>query len=152
MKSLLNQPDRDEVVKRLYHLSPASSRRWGTMTVNQAIVHVTDPLRDALEERQTKQVMPRLLSILVKPIVLSKKPFKPGTATPRPYDQVKGHGTRPTSFNQDMTELIDRIHRFSELSHDERYGIHPALGRLTGDEWGRLLYKEIDHHLRQFGV
>ena len=29
---------------------------------------------------------------------------------------------------------------------------HAFFGRLNGDEWGRLMYKHIDHHLRQFGV
>ncbi len=35
-------------------------------------------------------------------------------------------------------------------------GVRPMkqkfLGRLSGEEWGRLMYKHIDHHLRQSGV
>ena len=27
-----------------------------------------------------------------------------------------------------------------------------AVGRLSGEQWGRLIYKHFDHHLRQFGV
>jgi hypothetical protein len=29
---------------------------------------------------------------------------------------------------------------------------HPFFGPLTPAEWGNLMYKHIDHHLRQFGV
>jgi hypothetical protein len=29
---------------------------------------------------------------------------------------------------------------------------HSFLGRLTPEEWGALMYKHLDHHLRQFGV
>ena len=29
---------------------------------------------------------------------------------------------------------------------------HSFFGRLSGDEWGRLMYKHLDHHLRQFGL
>jgi Protein of unknown function (DUF1569) len=29
---------------------------------------------------------------------------------------------------------------------------HMFFGRLTGEEWGVLVYKHLDHHLRQFGV
>lgn len=29
---------------------------------------------------------------------------------------------------------------------------HALVGRLTGDEWGRLQHKHLDHHLRQFGA
>lgn len=149
MKSLLNPADRMEIVDRVHRLSPASSRRWGVMSVNQAIVHVTDPFRDALGERETKPVIPRFLAPLLKPIVLSQKPFKPGTRTLRPYDQAKGFGTPTTNFNDDLQALLDRIDRLASATS---YGMHPGIGKLSGDEWGRLLYKEIDHHLRQFGV
>jgi hypothetical protein len=149
MKSLLNPTDRNEIVSRIHRLSPASSRRWGVMTVNQAIVHVTDPFRDALSERETKRVVPRFLAPLIKPMVLSKKPFKPGTRTLRPYDQAKGFGTPTTNFNDDLQALLVRVDRFANATS---YGVHPAIGGLSGDEWGRLLHKEIDHHLRQFGV
>lgn len=29
---------------------------------------------------------------------------------------------------------------------------HTFFGRLTPEEWATLMYKHLDHHLRQFGV
>jgi transposase InsO family protein len=29
---------------------------------------------------------------------------------------------------------------------------HSFFGRLTPQEWAMLMYKHVDHHLRQFGV
>jgi hypothetical protein len=29
---------------------------------------------------------------------------------------------------------------------------HSFFGRLTPEEWAILMYKHLDHHLRQFGV
>jgi hypothetical protein len=29
---------------------------------------------------------------------------------------------------------------------------HPAFGRMTADDWGALIHKHTDHHLRQFGA
>jgi LPS sulfotransferase NodH len=29
---------------------------------------------------------------------------------------------------------------------------HSFFGQLTPDEWAILMYKHLDHHLRQFGV
>jgi transposase InsO family protein len=29
---------------------------------------------------------------------------------------------------------------------------HSLFGRLTPEEWATLMYKHVDHHLRQFGV
>jgi hypothetical protein len=30
--------------------------------------------------------------------------------------------------------------------------MHSFLGRLKSDEWGVMMHKHLDHHLRQFGV
>jgi hypothetical protein len=35
---------------------------------------------------------------------------------------------------------------------DLQAGAHPSFGRLSGREWGILVYKHTDHRLRQFGV
>lgn len=29
---------------------------------------------------------------------------------------------------------------------------HPLFGRISGRAWGRLIYRHIEHHLRQFGL
>jgi hypothetical protein len=29
---------------------------------------------------------------------------------------------------------------------------HPFFGPLTAEEWATLMYKHLDHHLRQFGA
>ncbi len=49
-----------------------------------------------------------------------------------------------------MSRLIDRFAtagREGCTSHP-----HSFFGRLTPDEWAILMYKHLDHHLRQFGV
>jgi hypothetical protein len=30
--------------------------------------------------------------------------------------------------------------------------VHPMFGKMTADQWGRSMWKHLDHHLRQFGV
>lgn len=29
---------------------------------------------------------------------------------------------------------------------------HPFFGKLTSEQWGKCIYKHLDHHLKQFGV
>lgn len=29
---------------------------------------------------------------------------------------------------------------------------HPFFGKLTSEQWGKGIYKHLDHHLKQFGV
>jgi hypothetical protein len=33
-----------------------------------------------------------------------------------------------------------------------RIGEHPIFGTMSPQDWGVLLYKHTDHHLRQFGL
>ncbi len=30
--------------------------------------------------------------------------------------------------------------------------IHPLFGKLTPEQWGKSIYKHLDHHLQQFDV
>ncbi|HHT9020342.1 TPA: DUF1569 domain-containing protein [Flavobacterium psychrophilum] len=29
---------------------------------------------------------------------------------------------------------------------------HPFWGKMTDDDWNKLMWNHVDHHLRQFGV
>jgi hypothetical protein len=48
-----------------------------------------------------------------------------------------------------LLELVDELY-----SHRDRkdWNPHPIFGNFTPEQWGKLEYKHLDHHLRQFGV
>jgi hypothetical protein len=49
--------------------------------------------------------------------------------------------------------LIDYINRVFEWGPSHFEGKKQiSLGKLTAEEWNGLLFKHLDHHLRQFGV
>lgn len=61
-------------------------------------------------------------------------------------------GDRPTPqklFGRLLSPLVRRRALGPEAAGRRQ---HVFFGRLTGDEWGRLMHKHLDHHLRQFGV
>jgi hypothetical protein len=59
--------------------------------------------------------------------------------------------------NRDLTierkRLLERISRFASAGSNgcTQYP-HSFFGPLTPDEWAILMYKHLDHHLRQFGA
>jgi hypothetical protein len=56
-------------------------------------------------------------------------------------------------FEAECSRLATRIDQVVQRGATKTEGlVHPFFGRLSGDEWGRLIYKHLDHHLRQFGV
>ena len=41
---------------------------------------------------------------------------------------------------------------FARLGPPHALVPHPAFGPMSRDDWGVLIHKHADHHLRQFGV
>jgi LPS sulfotransferase NodH len=54
---------------------------------------------------------------------------------------------------QERDLLYALIDRFVAAGPDGCTGHpHSFFGRLTPQQWAQLMYKHLDHHLRQFGV
>lgn len=55
-------------------------------------------------------------------------------------------------FETEKAALQATIAHFAHLSADAALAGHPIFGAMNKDEWGRIIYKHLDHHLKQFGV
>ena len=149
MKTLYEKDSADEVLSRIDRLQPAMQRQWGKMDVAQMMAHCSA----ALDMASGKLVLPRLflgriLGGFVKPIYSSEKPFSRNN----PSDP-KLIISDQRDFAREQHELKTKVREFQQggeakcTSHP-----HPFFGPLTPYEWGRGMYKHLDHHLRQFGV
>ena len=58
----------------------------------------------------------------------------------------------PHQWDTDVKELATLLDRFSTRAVSGPWPEHPAFGPLSGDAWGFLAHRHVDHHLRQFGV
>jgi hypothetical protein len=85
--------------------------------------------------------------------------FKQSMVNEVPYRQNLPTGPTFIRLNQNFDieaekgKLIGYIQKIQELG-PEQLAARPSLslGMITPQEWNNLLYKHIDHHLRQFGV
>jgi hypothetical protein len=56
-------------------------------------------------------------------------------------------------FELAKQELIGKFSRFaSEGPAAIKIKKHPFWGNMTEEDWNTLMWKHLDHHLRQFGV
>ena len=78
-------------------------------------------------------------------------PWPKGSKTVAEMDQEL-KGTRPTDFQKDRDTLFELVQRFSDKGNDFKLSTHPLFGNLSRQEWGRVIFLNFDHHLRQFGV
>jgi hypothetical protein len=149
MQNLFDRGDRDVLVDRLRRLQPASPRQWGKMNVAQMLAHCVVSLEVPCGDRVKKQgLLGRVVAPFVRSTVLGPKPFTHGAPTDPDY-----RITDERDFEKErglLEEVVDRLCGRGQAAADGV--VHPFFGRLTGDEWGRLMYKHLDHHLRQFGA
>lgn len=149
MKSLFNPTDRESLSRRLATLEPDARRQWGKMDPAQMLLHCAIGLEAVTGDLPTKQVfLGKLVTPFIRGLVLGEKPFRRNVPTDPTFVVSDRRG-----FEEERTRLATQIDRFVQRGPGSAgKKPHVFFGRLSGDEWGRLMYKHLDHHLRQFGV
>ncbi|CAN5620403.1 hypothetical protein BH11BAC2_BH11BAC2_22550 [soil metagenome] len=152
MKNIFNQDDYKTITARIKSLTPVSERVWGTMNVQETIVHCTEPVREALGIRKTKDLSNWFYRSIGKYIVLYVLPWPKGKLPTSPYYDVKKKGTTISNFEDDKDVLLKMLSNFYTTTSGFEFSPHPLLGKLNHHQWGRMTWLHLDHHLRQFGV
>ncbi|MCC7231806.1 MAG: DUF1569 domain-containing protein [Bacteroidia bacterium] len=148
MKNILKDPDFAEISQRIRSLHPDLPSHWGKMTCSQMVCHVTDPIRESIGVRTTPPHSNFLTKSVIKWVVLYGPVWSKGKlATSDSYNQEK-NGTPPSGFENDRDVLLKLLSNFRSAN---RYFPHPVFGTLSRNEWGRLMFRHLDHHLGQFG-
>ena len=149
MQSLFDAPDRESLLTRLSNLQPGATRQWGKMSPAQMLAHCSIAMEAATGDRPRKQqLIGKLLAWMVRSRILGDQPFSRNSPTD-PTFVVKDE----KDFDAEKRRLTGLVGRFCELGRENAARqTHSFLGGMTGDEWGTMMYKHIDHHLRQFGA
>jgi hypothetical protein len=66
--------------------------------------------------------------------------------------RMVAHVTQSFRSAADVARLQDVMQRFAAKDPKSAFPEHAAFGRLSGAQWGVLMYRHTDHHFRQFGV
>jgi hypothetical protein len=138
------------LVDRLARLTPESERQWGKMTQSQMLGHCTAALLVGTGDTpRDYSLVGRLLGWTVRKKLLSPDGRFSRNSPTDPTFIVRDE----RDFTIEMARLRAAIERFVERGPQAAgQCMHSFLGRMTGDEWGILMAKHLDHHLRQFGV
>jgi Protein of unknown function (DUF1569) len=150
MKNLFDMATANEMKERIGRLGPESVRQWGKMTAAQATAHCATTMEWAVGDSfPPRMFVGRILGPLVKSKVL-KDEAPMGRNAPTAKSLVVSDERDLGKERQRLCTLIDRF----TAGGPEGCTKHPHtfFGPLTPDEWARLMYKHLDHHLRQFGV
>jgi hypothetical protein len=144
--TLLNHNDRTLIVERLRRVRPEARPAWGSLDAPRMLCHVADQMRVALGDVPTKPRHSFITRTLVKHLVVNT-----GMQPPRGKVQTSPEmlGSPPSSWEADLSACVQLVDRVAEGTAN---AVHPAFGPLSSEEWGRLCWKHLNHHLVQFGV
>lgn len=150
MKNMFDAALADQVKKRIGRLRPDSARQWGVRSPGQVMAHCALGVEMALGEiKPSRKLIGRLIGLVIKPMVLGNdEPFRRNTPT---LDELVVQGERDLATeSRRLCALIDRFVSGGTSAFTTHP--HPFFGPLTPVEWAILMYKHLDHHLRQFNV
>ncbi len=149
MKSLFETEAYSEILNRISKLNESSQGSWGKMEVGQMLHHCQFPLSLALGRYEMKKPNPfmKLIFKSFKKGLYDDKPWKPNLPTAKPFKVVD-----KKDFQPEREILIGLVTDFHQEKERKNWDSHPAFGVFTHEQWGKMQYKHLDHHLRQFGV
>jgi hypothetical protein len=147
MKSLFEKEAHKEIVQRIEALQPGTKALWGKMSIDQMLAHCCEPLKNATGVRKPpRSFIGLILGGFVKESFIGDKPFPKNSPTDKNFIIT---GSR--DFETERQNLLKIVRQFVEggvsacTTHP-----HPFFGKLSPEDWGKGMYKHLDHHLRQF--
>jgi len=150
MKTLFDAATAAEIKSRIARLEPSSPRQWGKMNPAQAMAHCAIAMEWAVgDTRPPRMFVGRIFGPLAKSQLL-KGEAQMRKNTPTAKSLVIPNERDLRTESQRLTALIDRFSTGGPQACTNHP--HTFFGTLTPDEWARLMYKHLDHHLRQFAL
>jgi hypothetical protein len=147
MKSIWQDETRRELNDRVGALAWDRSAQWGKFTAPKMICHLAESLRMAMGDLT---VAPKRLPIRYPPLkqlIIYVAPFPKGAPT-APELLARA----PSDWAHDVADVQALLARAGSARTTETWPEHPAFGKLSTRAWGVLIYRHMDHHLKQFGA
>ncbi|MFZ1321724.1 MAG: DUF1569 domain-containing protein [Ignavibacteria bacterium] len=150
MENILNTEDRELILERISKLDENSKAVWGKMNVNEMIVHLADPLRVAIGEKHAEFLKSEYSESGLRHKIIYDLEWPQNSPTSPEFKRGET-GSELLDFENDLKTLHEVINKFVNKSEEISFTIHPIFGDISNEDWGRLMWKHMDHHLKQFG-
>ncbi len=149
MASIYNLQDNQEIISRINKLTPESKALWGKMTVDQMMMHLIAPLDITLGNKQPSKpnFIMGLLGKMLKGKIINGTEYKKNSPTAPDF-----LFTGTYDFDKTKQELIEKVAEFQKGTSVVALDKHPFFGKMSSEDWDKLQWKHLNHHLQQFGV
>jgi hypothetical protein len=141
----------ESLINRLLQIEETQKPLWGTMTPALMMAHCNTAVKMAFGEIPAKIRVSSWQAALARVLFVDLFPFPKNSPTAPELDpnkKLKATG----AFQTIREELIQGLHRVNASPADYDFAEHPLFRKMSRKKWGKLMYKHMDHHLRQFGA
>jgi hypothetical protein len=148
VKNLFDEPVATGVRTRVTRVTLENRRQWGRMTAAQAMAHCAVGIEIALgDQRPPRMLIGRVLGPVIKRLALGDDaPMRRNS--PTVPGMVVSDARELDAERARLVRVLDRFVAAGPAGCTTHP--HSFFGRLSAEEWGALMYKHLDHHLRQF--
>ena len=147
MKSAHSADVRSELVERVNRLEPGTPAKWGKFTAPRMVCHLSDSLRMAIGDLDVASKNLPVRFFPLKQLLIYMVPMAKGLPT---APELIARTT--DAWAGELEEFATLLATFARHPQSAPWPDHPAFGRMSRNDWGVLVYRHSDHHLRQFGV
>ena len=150
LPNIFNSQTTTEFIRRVNSLTGNETPLWGKMNVGQMLSHCCVPYQQILGENTDRPpfIMRVLMRWFFRKSMTNAKPYQKNLPTGPTLVRTGSH-----NINEERIRLISYIERVGQIGPEQLKEIPSlSLGKLSAVEWSNMLYKHLDHHLRQFGV
>ena len=150
MNTLFDVAAKDGILRRIDAMRPDAPRQWGKMDAAQMLAHCSLGMEAATGDALLhSNFAAKLIGPLFKGWMLGEKPFSKNS----PTHPLLVLNKTSCDFAREKPRLVAVVRKFHDLGPASAANYkHAFVQKLTGDEWGVLQWKHLDHHLRQFGA
>ena len=147
MKSIWNDENRRALNDRIGQVAWDRRAAWGKFTAPKMICHLADSLKMAVGDLPVASKHLPIRYPPLKQLIIYLAPF-PKSAPTAPELLAR----EPREWATEVADVQALLARAGSARTTDAWPEHPAFGKLSKRAWGVLIYRHMDHHLKQFGA
>ena len=142
---------RNEVARALGSLRADATARWGRMTAQQMVEHLTWACECSTGRAAVECVFPPAVLARMKTFLNDHRDSPHEFMNPALVNGLPA--LRCADLAEAKAALLRELSRFLDAPRDGgELRVHPIFGPLDHEEWHRAHYKHLRHHFLQFGL
>lgn len=145
-RSVFEEGALDDLLRRVDALAVDTLPAWGKLDATRMLAHVRSVAELAKPDPTVTPPPRKLFQRLMAAAFTGPVPFPKNVKAPARFTPE----CDPEEFEAQLGALRAELAAMRAAGPEALGGVHPVFGLLSGEQWGRLIFKHSVYHLNQF--